>query len=141
MRINQLDYWNLMASCKGNPGQPEIKTHCDHHNGDKPLSKNPSNPNDRVEESIHYLSDGSITSRDVKMNEELGTDHQSSKNGRGAMNLNFSILISNRKGALDGFTTGLRIIGKLKTQQLEGEIKKWSRQENEQLEPYAPVIV
>ncbi len=137
----QLTYRNLLASCKGNPGQPKKFTHCDHHKGDKALSKNPSNPEHAIEKSISFLSDGTICSSDKKLNQELGGRHySSSKTDTGVLNLNAPILISNRRSALDAFKIGLQKRGSLQKFRLKKLIQEWSGHEDRKLEPYAPVI-
>jgi uncharacterized protein (TIGR02646 family) len=139
---NQLAYWNLLASCKGNPGQPKKFTHCDHHKGDRSLSKNPSDFDHGVEKYISFLPDGRITASDPSLNRELGGATQNGKKtDRGVLNLNMPLLINNRKKALEGFVLGLRKIGTLKKPRIEKLIQQWSGRNESKLNPYAPVVV
>lgn len=110
----QLAYWNLMAACTGGEGRPKKLQYCDVHKGKLDLSRNPSNPLDRVNEIIHYRTDGEVRSTDAAFDAELGEDPRLVKTDSGrVLNLNLPFLKKNRTDALDAFTQGLKKRGSL----------------------------
>ena len=139
---HQLDYWNLLGACMGNEGQPENLQHCDTQKRDRELTLNPSNPEHRIEEVIHYLTDGSVRSDDHDFNAQLGENpravHQDSKR---ILNLNLPFLMNNRKASLDAFQKGLTKRGSLQKITLQKLLAKWSSDDGAQLDPYSPVVV
>ena len=138
---NQLDYWNLLGVCKGNKGQPPSKQHCDTHQRNSALTKNPANPEHQVEAIISFLSDGSITSSDAQFNRELGRKLPDGNFDRGVLNLNAPFLRNNRISVLNAFfVDGLKKRGHLGRAQIEALLSKWSGGAAEELSPYAPVI-
>jgi uncharacterized protein (TIGR02646 family) len=138
---NQLEYWNLMAACPGNKGHPGLE-HCDVCKGNEDLSKNPSNPQDRVGEIIHYLTNGEVRSSDSVFDAELGENPQITKSGHErVLNLNVAFLRQNRIGVLSGFTAGLAKRGTLNRLVIERLIHKWDGSDSGQLEPFSPVVV
>jgi uncharacterized protein (TIGR02646 family) len=138
---HQLEYWNLMAACPGNEGQEGLE-HCDVCKGNQDLSKNPSNPQHRLEEAIHYLNNGEVRSTDSQFDSELGENPRVTKRGyERVLNLNVPFLRQNRIGVLTGFTTGLAKRGALDRPALERLVRKWSGTEPGQLEAFAPVVV
>jgi uncharacterized protein (TIGR02646 family) len=139
---NQLDYWNLMAACTGGTGQGEKLQYCDVHKGEKDLSRNPSNPQHRVDEISHYRTDGEVRSSDPTFDSELGQDPRLVKsNSERVLNLNLPFLKNNRKSALDALKQGLQRRGTLHEITLRNLLAKWSGEAPGQLDPYAPVIV
>jgi len=139
---NQLDYWNLMAACTGGTGQLEKLQYCDVHKGEKDLSRNPSDPQHRVDEITHYLTNGEVRSSDATFDSELGEDPRVVKsNSERVLNLNLPFLKNNRIGALEGFQKGLQQRGTLQEITLRNLLTKWSGVEPGQLDPYAPVVV
>ncbi len=138
---HQLDYWNLLGACLGNEGQLKSKQHCDTHQGDALLSRNPANPGHRIEDFIQFLPDGTITSCDPILEQELGRRKQGDEFEEGALNLNVSFLRTNRKRALNAFTAGLRKRGHLSQMALGNLISKWRGDAPGELDAYAPVIV
>ncbi len=138
---HQLDYWNLLGACLGNEGQPLERQHCDTHQGNSRLSRNPANPDHRIEESLQFLPDGTIASQDPLLARELGQRRQDGEFNEGVLNLNLSFLRTNRVSALKGFTEGLRKRGHLSRPILENLLRQWRGDNPGQLEAYAPVIV
>jgi len=90
----RLLYWNLLAACKGNEGQPQADQHCDTFKGEKDLSRNPANPLHNVEALVHYLSaSGRIASSNPGFDAELND----------VLNLNVAYLRNSRLGELRAF--------------------------------------
>jgi uncharacterized protein (TIGR02646 family) len=138
---DQLSYWNMLGCCNGNEGQPPEKQHCDTHQGNMPLSKNPANPAHRIEDIVSFLNDGSIVSSDATFNSELGCKKADGTFDEGALNLNLSFLRTNRKDALDGFfRDGLPKRARLTKDQITKLLSLWRGDQPGELKPYAPVI-
>ena len=129
----QLDYSNLLGACMGGEGdKPEFR-HCDTRKGDRIISKNPANPEHRIEETIHYRGDGTITSTDPAFEKELNE----------VLNLNVHFLKNNRKGALDGFKEFLsKKKGARTPQELEKQLRKWNGElDTGELQPFCEVVL
>ena len=126
----QLDYKNLLAACSG---ETMGDSHCGASKADKKLSKNPANPQHRVEELILYRPNGEIASSDAQFNAEL----------TGILNLNAPFLVNNRKYVLDGLAAFLSTRGAvtLKRGELEKLIKEWSGHGGGDLREYCQVII
>jgi hypothetical protein len=128
----QLDYTNLLGACRGNEGQPRSSQHCDTHQADEDVSRNPANPAHRVEHSIHYQPNGKILSADPVFDNELNK----------VLNLNLPFLRNNRKATLDGFIQSLPKQGDLPRTKLERWLRDWSGQSHAgDLRPYCQVVV
>lgn len=139
--VHQLDYWNLLGACEGNKGQPTAKQHCDTHQRNSSLCKNPANPAHHVEDIISFLTDGSITSSDPQFNSELGCKRPDGKFDRGVLNLNLPFLRKNRSDALSAFfVNGLKKRGHLTNAQIQSLLSKWRGDAPGELDPYAPVV-
>ena len=138
---HQLDYWNLLGACLGNEGQRKYKQHCDTHQGNTRLSRNPANPDHRIEDFIQFLPDGTIASQDATLDQELGRRKADGEFEEGVLNLNLSFLRTNRKKALAAFTKGLAKRGHLSKPALGKLISRWRGDNPGELEAYAPVIV
>jgi uncharacterized protein (TIGR02646 family) len=111
----QLNYRNMLAACMGNKGEPKDEQHCDTSKGNKTLSRNPANPDHRIEHFIRYLGDGRIESSDQELSNQLGKGV--SKKGmlhRGVLNLNRPLFVLNRQSVLDMFHKSLPHDGTLK---------------------------
>ncbi len=121
---------NLLGACLGGQGQPHKEQHCDTRKGWSSLSRNPAEPAHRIEDVIRYLPDGTISSTDAALDEELDQ----------VLNLNMPILINNRKAALDAFKITLRNPD-FRPRGLQHQIALWSGAQPAQLEEYAGVIV
>lgn len=137
---DQLAYWNMLGCCNGGEGQPPDRQHCDTHQGNMPLSKNPANPAHRVEEIISFLTDGSIASSDNQFNRELGCRQAEGTFDRGVLNLNLAFLRNNRVGALDAFKATLIKRGHLTKAQVSKLLTEWNGDQPGELKAYAPVI-
>lgn len=138
---DQLSYWNMLGCCNGNEGQPPEKQHCDTHQGNMPLTKNPANPEHRIEDIVSFLNDGSIVSSDAAFNRELGCRREDGTFDEGVLNLNLSFLRTNRKKALDLFLHKvLPKIGPLTTAQIARRLSEWRGDQPGELGAYAPVI-
>jgi uncharacterized protein (TIGR02646 family) len=127
----QLDYKNLLATCSGKTNK---ELHCGASKADKILSKNPANPQHRVEELILYRSNGEIASDDELVDAELN----------GVLRLNLPFLVSSRKATLDGLIDFLSKNSAitLKVRDLKKHIKEWSGQgDTGELEEYCQVII
>lgn len=125
----QLSYKNLLGACKGNEGGPAL--HCDSSKGMRELSRNPANPEHRVEDLVHFNGDGKIQSPDPNFNTELNE----------VLNLNFKFLQSNRRDTLNAFTTAI-----VKRDADRSTLEKWLRTWNGEseagdLRPYCQVVV
>jgi len=135
----QLDYSNLMAACKGDIG---THRHCDVRKGNETLSRNPSNPVHRVEDIVHYRTDGTIRSTDLTFDGELGeTEGSAAANPERVLNLNLAFLCNHRKAVMDSFTHGLQKRGQLDRPALQRLLAKWSGDQGGRLEPFSPVVV
>lgn len=137
---DQLSYWNMLGVCKGNEGKPLKFQHCDSHQGNMPLSRNPANPAHRIEDFISFLPDGSVVSSDSQLNFELGCKKADGTFDEGVLNLNLPFLRANRKGELDGFKDYLVKRGHLTKQQVSKLLSEWRGEHPGELKPFAPVI-
>lgn len=127
----QLKYYNLLGACKGNEGRPEGEQHCDTFKGEKALTFYPCDANRNIGAMLQYCNDGSVSSTNRTLNEELKT----------ILNLNITKLRAARKGVLDGFKETLRKRGALQKATLERWLADWegsSHQNN--LRPYCMVV-
>ena len=125
---HQLSYWNLMLACRGKTSlRDEDHEHCDLKKGDSRLQKNPSNPKDRVEEIIHYLTNGEIRSSDSLFDAQLGEDALGSKaDPERTLNLNTAFFLKNRRAILDGVKTGITKRGTLKPADWQRLLDLWT---------------
>jgi uncharacterized protein (TIGR02646 family) len=110
---HQLDYWNLLGACLGNEGQMKARQHCDTHQGNARLSRNPANPDHQIENFVKFLPDGSITSDDPTLENELGKKKRDGTFEEGVLNLNLPFLQKSRMEKLSAFTKGLGKRGEL----------------------------
>lgn len=92
-----LEYWNLLGSCLGGEGQPEVRQHCDTRKGEQHLKFNPANPDHLVEGRVHFELNGTIRSSDDDFDTQLND----------VLNLNMQLLKNRRKGVVDGFVDWL----------------------------------
>ena len=128
----RLDYSNLLAACLGNEGRASRDQHCDTRKGNRDISRNPANPQDRIEDIIQFQGDGKIGSTNLAFNKEL-TD---------VLNLNLPFLINNCKAALSAFQAFLRMRGELPRATLERMLRRLSgEQDSGELQPHCQVIV
>lgn len=137
---DQLSYWNMLGCCNGNEGQPPEKHHCDTHQGNEPITKNPANAAHRIEDIVSFPPDGSIVSPDAQFNKELGSRKPDGSFDRGVLNLNLKFIRNNRIGELDAFQMGLKKRGHLGKEQIQKLLSEWRGEVEGELKPYAPVM-
>ncbi len=88
----RLDYGNMLAVCNGNRNSKDNNSKtCDASRGSKPMVVNPLKA--RTLDTIRYKSDGTITSADERINENL--NH--------TLNLNYAPLKECRRRVLEDF--------------------------------------
>ena len=90
-QTKQLNYRNLLASCRGGDSQPPRLQHCDTKKGDSDLKWNPADPTHSITTRIRYELDGSIYSAEADFNGQIND----------VLNLNLPKLKNNRKRLLD----------------------------------------
>lgn len=90
-QTEQLNYRNLLASCRGGDSQPPHLQHCDTKKGDSDLKWNPADPTHCITNHIRYELDGSIHSEDADFDGQINN----------VLNLNLPKLKYNRKRLLD----------------------------------------
>ena len=86
----ELDYRNLLASCRGGEGLPRQHQHCDTGKADDDLRWNPADPHRRVEDRIGYGIDGAIRSDDPPFDAQMNE----------VLNLNLARIKRNREASL-----------------------------------------
>jgi uncharacterized protein (TIGR02646 family) len=128
----QLDYRNLLASCKGGDGQHGALRHCDTSKGDSDLLWNPAADGLAIEEATFYRADGKVYSKNTRWDADLNN----------ILHLNLKFLEENRRQALAGFVEGFRKVGGLQSPKLEKLLRHWLGEDNgSELKPFAGVIV
>lgn len=137
-----LDYENILGACLGGEGRPRNEQHCDTHQGNMLLARNPANPQHNVEHFVSFdVITGEIRSSDVVFNEQLGAyDGRTNKYRRGVLNLNMAWMRKNRVGVLAGFQMSLDR-RPLTRAQVNKHIAAWDGSQAGALPPYAPVVV
>ena len=96
--LEQLDYWNMLLTCKGYELDNNLPTnnlsqsdlHCDSRKGSQDILFNPANPAHDIENKITYQIDGTIISPDPEFNKQL----------KSILNLNYARLKSNRQNVV-----------------------------------------
>jgi hypothetical protein len=127
----QLDYTNLLGSCKGHEGSIFGAQHCDTRKGDADIKWNPANPNHPVEQFI-FFANGRIKSRDPEFDKQINE----------VLNLNVAFLVNERKAVLDSLTKALPRRGTWSRTTLERFLRDWNGDSNtNELEPYCQVVV
>lgn len=91
----QLDWKNLLGSCKGNPGSGADGRHCDHQKADEPITLDPQR--ESHVRTISFTASGAIRSRDPALQDDI--DHR--------LHLNVPRLRANRAAAVQGLVEGL----------------------------------
>lgn len=94
----ELDYRNLLASCRGGEGLPRQHQHCDTGKADDDLRWNPADPHRRVEDRIGYGIDGAIRSDDPPFDAQMNE----------VLNLNLARIKRNREASLHAVARGIR---------------------------------
>lgn len=93
----KMDYSNLFAACKGDFCTDK---HCDTKKENTELTIHPADPRNNCESIVGYSTTGKLTYPD-----SYKTDIEDK------LNLNNSVLVSNRKGAFSGAESALRKLG------------------------------
>lgn len=136
-----LEYINLLGVCLGGEGQPDYEQHCDTHQKNICLAKNPADPADNIEKLIVFdIGTGEIRSTDTKLNANLGSYNTKTKSyNEGVLNLNLGWMRNNRLGVIKGFqaTLGKRALTK---EQTKKHLADWNGSQSGVLKPYAPVV-
>jgi len=131
----QLDYHNLLASCRGGEGRREDKQHCDTHKGEQEITINPSDKTKNCERFIKYRGSGKTDSEEPVIREELNR----------ILNLNTQTLVKNRKAIKDQVIKELnRISGRNSVwliQYVKKMIQKYESRHNGKYIPYCQVVV
>ncbi|WP_051676868.1 retron system putative HNH endonuclease [Maridesulfovibrio frigidus] len=123
-------YSNMLGACCGNEGSGSAVEHCDVKKGDGALRCHPAR--DRVEDSIKYSPDGTISSDDTQFNTELS----------GVLNLNVPFLKSNRSSIVKRLLKELPKRGTWTEQKLRRKIEEYQSHNAEgQLRPYCGVVL
>jgi len=130
--IKQLNYDNLLGACTGNEGAPFEQQHCDTHQKNDDISRNPANPLHQVERFIRFVGDGQVCSDDPTFNTDLDL----------ILNLNVSFLKRNRKATLEAFQLTLKKRGPLQRPTIERLLREWNGElDAGELKPYCQVVV
>jgi len=123
----QLDFGNLHGVCLGGHGHPREGQHCDTRKGNDELCFSVCDPTHPIERQIKFLGDGRIASDDAAINTALND----------VLNLNWSLLVSNRRAVLDAFKQRLGR-GRLNAAQ---ELRNWDGSQAGELPEFAQVMV
>lgn len=129
---DQLNYSNLLASCRGNEWSDLKNFHCDMHKGEYYITLNPMDKN--MVEKITYGRLGNIKINDVLLQKEMNE----------ILNLNAETLKTQREGVYKGVTLFLnKKFGNKKASKsdLSKEIKRWSEKRNGKFEPFCSVAI
>lgn len=133
-RGRQLDYSNMLGACLGGQGKPPAYQHCDTHKGNQELRRlHPADPNRPVEPHIWFSADGRISSDDPEVRRELCD----------ILNLNTPQLVANRRGVLEGLSTGVSMRSRKGKRKLNPgrALRKWDGSQPGPLQPYSQVAV
>ena len=126
----ELDYRNLLASCRGGEGMARDRQHCDTSKADDDLLWNPADPRRRVENRIRYGTDGAIQSDDPRFDRQLND----------VLNLNQPRIRNQRKASLDSVLGWwMRQRRPVSRQRVQREIAR--RQAPAKLAPYVQVAI
>lgn len=127
----QLDYRNLLGSCKGNEGSAFDAQHCDTRKGDADIKWNPANPDHPVEQFV-FFENGRVKSRDPEFDKQINE----------VLNLNVAFLVNERKAVLDSLAKALPRQGTWSRTTLERLLRDWNGDSNtSELAPYCQVVV
>lgn len=139
----QLVYSNLLAACLGNEGQAKHLQHCDTRKANEKIIINPALLS--CESIIKFKSTGEIYSDDLEINNELGVVEKPGKGDLGGkLNLNYVVLIKNRKKTLDSALKKFiekHPKGTWSKAVLQREIDKWENTNLEEYEPYCQIVI
>lgn len=131
----QLNYQNLLGSCKGGEGQPLALQHCDSRKGEADLQWNPANPGHHIETRITYSLDGTIHANDPLFDAELNN----------VLNLNLAFIKNQRKSVLTATLDWWKyekrkLRRRLPGVSIERKIEQWDRPVGD-LQPYCQIVI
>lgn len=127
----QLDWKNLLAACKGNPGSGADSRHCDHQKGDEPITLDPQR--ERHVRTISFTANGGIRSNDPALQDDIDR----------RLHLNLPRLRANRTAAVQALVSGFRrrYGGEFPRDALRHELEQHTRPgANGPLPPYASAV-
>jgi uncharacterized protein (TIGR02646 family) len=132
----QLDYQNILASCKGNDGGAKhLPRHCDTSKGEKEITINPADKSKNCETLIKYKSNGRIYSDDPIIDRELND----------ILNLNTYKLVHYRKEIIDQVKQELiNIKGKKEKwsySDIKTNIQKYESKKNGKYSPFCQIVI
>ena len=132
----QLDYQNILASCKGNDGGAKhLPRHCDTSKGEKEITINPADKSKNCETLIKYKSNGRIYSDDLIIDRELND----------ILNLNTYKLVNYRKEIIDRVKQELiNIKGKKEKwsySDIKTNIQKYENKKNGKYSPFCQIVI
>ena len=129
----QLNYKNLLGSCRGGESSGRKLQHCDTRKADRDLRWNPADPNHRVESRVKYSVDGTIRSVDGNFDRQLNED----------LNLNIRFIKNGRKSVLESiggwWQKSRGGSGTVSRPRLEKKIRELT--EASRMDPYDPVAI
>jgi uncharacterized protein (TIGR02646 family) len=128
----QLDYFNLLAVCKGNENSNEKSYKCDKSKKDAIIQLNPTNKT--MTDTIRFLKNGYIESVNMSYNEELND----------ILRLNINQLIQIRKAKIDAIDQIIarQCKGKKVSKAILNELlTDWNKVENGCLKEFCQVII
>ncbi len=133
----QLNYQNLLASCKDNDGKPKyLPRHCDTCKGEQKITINPADKLKSCERLIKYRKNGQIYSDDKIIDCELND----------ILNLNTQTLVNNRQAIITQVKQEItNIKGKSATwplSEIERMIEKYQNKDAKgKYKPYCQVVI
>lgn len=126
-----LVYSNLLGACKGNEENPPSLQHCDTRQGNRDIKFNPANADDRIDQRLRYLEDGTIESDDEEFHAQI----------EDVLNLNAKFLQQRRRESLQLFFESLGTAARNR-RAWERLLANWNGDSHDgELEPYCQIIV
>ncbi|MDM8559374.1 retron system putative HNH endonuclease [Candidatus Parabeggiatoa sp. HSG14] len=132
----QLDYQNLLASCKGNDGGPKhLPRHCDTNKGDQEITIDPVDKLKNCERVIKYRRNGRIYSDDPVINHELNDilnlNTQTLVNCREAIRVQIIKELTNIRGKKSAWTSS----------DIKAKIQQYENKINGKYRPFCQVVI
>lgn len=128
--FDKLNFRIMLGVCPGGTKAGSGYRHCDTSRGNKPLVINPADVRDRVEQRVRYLVDGTITSDEPAVENQLNV----------TFNLNLAEIRNRRKALLTAFQQRLKLKGHMDKAACSSELKKWDGTKAGDLEPYSGIV-
>ena len=127
-----LSWANLLLACRGGEGGPKHLESCDTAKGSQRLRLHPADPVRDWTESLRFLRDGTIASRDPDIDRELNA----------VLRLNLQHLRDNRRAVYRAVVSVLNSRKTWTRRQLDKELETWCTPDSQgRLPPLAPVAV